>query len=81
MRRIISLGIAAFLAFTLLLGSEVLADRYLQLLLRGNYYLAYEMQSVRAKGLYNVEEMEREFQQLRDEYGNYLLSSRQRGAR
>ncbi|PXF33981.1 dipeptidyl aminopeptidase [Mesotoga sp. SC_NapDC] len=73
MKRIISLGIAAFLAFTLLLGSEVLADRYLQLLLRGNYYLAYEMQSVRAKGLYNVEEMEREFQQLRDEYGNYLF--------
>ncbi|MBN2253312.1 MAG: dipeptidyl aminopeptidase, partial [Kosmotogaceae bacterium] len=73
MRRIVSVGVFAFLVFTMLFGSEVLADRYLQFLLRGNYHLAYEMQSLRAKTLYTVENMSQEFQQLTEEYGEYLF--------
>jgi len=73
LRRIVSVGVFAFLVFTMLFGSEVLADRYLQFLLRGNYHLAYEMQSLRAKTLYTVENMSQEFQQLAEEYGEYLF--------
>lgn len=54
-------------------GSEVLANRYLQLFLRGSFYLAHEMQSVRAKRDYTVDDMREEIQRLRENYGNYLF--------
>jgi dienelactone hydrolase len=73
LRKIVSVGVFAILVLTMLFGSEVLADRYLQFLLRGNYHLAYEMQSLRARTLYTVENMSQEFQQLSEEYGAYLF--------
>lgn len=73
LKRIFSIGAFIFLIIVTLFGSEILADRYLQLLLRGNYHLAYEMQSVRARTLYTVDNMVQEFQQLEEEYGNYLF--------
>lgn len=53
--------------------SEALADRYLQLFMRGSFYLAYEMQSVEAKKRYTVEDMGRTMEELRNSYGNYLF--------
>jgi dienelactone hydrolase len=53
--------------------SEALAERYLQLFLRGSFYLANEMQSVKARKDYTVDDMQKELERLRENYGNYLF--------
>ena len=39
--------------------SEALAERYLQLFLRGSFYLANEMQSVKVRKDYTVDDMQK----------------------